>query len=80
MGKSKVIYKNKTLIDLSEDTVKPESLLKGVTAHNANGDPIVGAGINADTVDGWHAAVRDDGTPPPSDIMCTLTFVYTAGG
>lgn len=80
MGKSKVIYKNETLMDLSEDTVTPESLAKGVTAHNANGDPIVGTGINADTVDGWHVAVRDDGTSPPGGITNTLTFVYTKGG
>lgn len=35
---------------------------------------------NADTVDGWHFAVRDDGTPPPSGVTNTMTLVYTAGG
>lgn len=35
---------------------------------------------DADTVDGWHVAVRDDGTSPPTDTTNTLTFVYTKGG
>lgn len=34
----------------------------------------------ADTVDGWHISVRDDGSNPPSGVKNTLTFVYTAGG
>ena len=34
---------------------------------------------NADTVDGWHFAVRDDGTPPPSGVTNTMTLVYTGG-
>lgn len=42
MGVSKVNYNGSTLIDLSEDTVAPETLAKGTTAHNAAGDPIVG--------------------------------------
>lgn len=31
---------------------------------------------NVDTVDGWHVAVRDDGTAPPSGTINTITFVY----
>lgn len=34
---------------------------------------------NADAVDGWHVSVRDDGTPPPSGTVNTVTFVYTGG-
>lgn len=30
------------LLDLSDDTITPESLLQGVTAHNSLGQPIVG--------------------------------------
>ena len=33
----------------------------------------------ADTVDGWHIAVRKDGTPPSDDSSGTLTFVYNEG-
>lgn len=42
MGVSKVEYNNETLIDVSNDTVTPSTLAKGYTAHNSNGDPIVG--------------------------------------
>lgn len=71
--------KNK-YVDLSNDTVAEDKLALGYTAHDSYGVKITGSGINADTVDGWHIAVRDDGTPPPSDVTNTLTFVYTAGG
>lgn len=43
-----VVVKGKTLIDLRGDTVKPETLGKGVTAHDASGKPIVGSATVAD--------------------------------
>lgn len=42
MGMSRVDYNGETLIDISNDTVTPDTLAEGKTAHNANGDPIVG--------------------------------------
>ena len=39
---SKVVYGGKTLIDLTADTITEEKLLKGVTAHGADGEQIVG--------------------------------------
>lgn len=42
MGRSKVELGNEVLIDLTFDTVTPEVLLKGYTAHNAAGDKITG--------------------------------------
>lgn len=42
MAINKVVYGEDTLIDLTEDTVKPESLLKGYTAHGAHGELING--------------------------------------
>lgn len=81
MGKSKVIYNDETLIDLSEDTVAPENLDEGVTAHNSNGDPIVGnRPKDADTVDGWHFDVRLDGSDPPEGITDTISLIFTVGG
>lgn len=62
MANSKVTYYGQTLIDLTGDTVKPETLLKGTTAHNANGDPIVGTLSDADTVDGYHLRIVSSGT------------------
>lgn len=42
MAVSKVIYAEDTLIDLTEDTVTPETLAKGITAHDASGALIIG--------------------------------------
>ena len=35
---------------------------------------------DADTVGGWHFAVKDDGIPPTSVVSNTLTFVYNKNG
>lgn len=42
MPVNKVIYSGQTLIDLTEDSVTPETLAEGVTAHNAAGERITG--------------------------------------
>lgn len=42
MTTSKVIYSGRTLIDLTGDTVTEESLLRGYTAHKADGTIITG--------------------------------------
>ena len=42
MGKSKVIFGDEVLIDLTADTVEPSKMLKGTTAHSADGEPITG--------------------------------------
>lgn len=42
MAISKVIYGGQPLIDLTADSVTPETLLKGETAHGANGELITG--------------------------------------
>jgi hypothetical protein len=46
MGINKVVINRpsgeETLIDLTMDTVVPEKLLKGFTAHNSKGEPIIG--------------------------------------
>lgn len=42
MGRSKINFGDETLIDLTEDTVTPEAMLAGVTAHNAAGEKITG--------------------------------------
>lgn len=43
MAISKVVYGGRTLIDLTTDTIKAEHLLKGYTAHGADGEPLNGA-------------------------------------
>lgn len=42
MGVSKVVYGGETLVDLTSDTVTPETLAEGTTAHAANGEQIIG--------------------------------------
>ena len=42
MAISKVVYGGNTLLDLTADTVTAEKLLKGYTAHAADGEPITG--------------------------------------
>ena len=45
MATSKVVYSGRTLIDLTGDTVTEETLLRGYTAHKANGTKIVGLSL-----------------------------------
>lgn len=42
MAISKVVYGGKTLIDLTPDTIAKDKLLKGYTAHGADGEAITG--------------------------------------
>ncbi len=52
MAVSKVVYGGETLIDLTADTVKKDKILKGYTAHGADGEPITGeCEFDADTQD-----------------------------
>ncbi len=42
MAVNKVVYGGDTLIDLSADTVTPETLRQGATAHDRAGNPVTG--------------------------------------
>lgn len=46
MATSKVVYSGRTLIDLTGDTVTEESLLRGYTAHKADGTLITGTAFD----------------------------------
>ena len=56
MAYNKVIYGAQTLIDLTGDTVTPETLLQGATAHAADGTLIMGTAEVLDTSDATAAA------------------------
>lgn len=59
MGVSKVVYGGNTLIDLTPDTITPEKLLKGATAHGADGEPITGTcDYDANTQDATASAAE----------------------
>lgn len=52
MANSKIIYGDKVLIDLTQDTVEADKLAKGITAHGKDGEQIIGTNtFDADTSD-----------------------------
>lgn len=56
---NKVIYGNKTLIDLTGDTVEPSKVLSGVTAHDKSGSPITGTcAFDVNSTDGTAAVAE----------------------
>lgn len=70
MAISKVIYGGNTLIDLTQDTVVEDKLLKGYTAHGADGELITGScTYDADT---------QDATAADSEILAGKT-AYVKG-
>ena len=59
MGYNKVVYGGKTLIDLTGDSVTPEKLLAGETAHDKAGEPIVGpCSFDVDSTDATATAAE----------------------
>lgn len=44
MPVNKVIFRAEVLIDLTEDSVSPDTLMKGITAHDKTGNIITGTG------------------------------------
>lgn len=70
MAISKVVYGGNTLIDLTGDTVAPDKLKKGYTAHGADGEVING------TCE--HDANTQDATATDSEILAGET-AYVRG-
>lgn len=59
MGYNKIIYGGNTLIDLTADTVAPENLLSGQTAHDKSGELIEGTcPFDVDSTDATAAAAE----------------------
>lgn len=59
MAVSKVIYDGEVLMDLTGDTIQPDKLLTGYTAHGADGEAITGScSYDANTQDGTAAAAE----------------------
>lgn len=60
---SKVEYGGRTLVDLTNDTVTPETLAKGVTAHDASGKQITGThACPTPTYETWVFTLEDGST------------------
>ena len=63
MANNKVVYDGATLIDLTSDTVTPETLLTGATAHDASGVQITGtAGGGAPSLQSKSVTYTANGT------------------
>lgn len=59
MAINKVIYGGNTLIDLTSDTITPDKLASGVTAHDKSGEQITGTNtFDSDTQDATAAAAE----------------------
>lgn len=70
MARSKVIYGDEVLIDLTSDTITKDKLKKGYTAHGADGELITG------TCE--HDANTQDATAAESEILANKT-AYVRG-
>lgn len=74
MAVNKVDLNGETVLDLTEDTVTPETLNKGVTAHNAAGEQITGTQVPV-------ATVNDIAPDETGNVAITAADVpYAAGG
>lgn len=62
MAINKVDFGDRTLIDLTADSVTPQTMLKGTTAHNAAGEPIEGAVVTAPLSDVTPSAPTEAGS------------------
>lgn len=81
MSVNKVIYGDKTLIDLTSDTVTAETLKKGHTAHKANGALITGVfvGDDYDEIDRILTAGLTDGYKHFSDDGTIISTTDSEG-
>lgn len=78
MANNKVVYFGETLIDLTEDTVTPETLAEGVIAHDASGKVIVGSMkmFDATVYDLPVLYLTGDTSAMTKDVKVTLDYVY----
>ena len=58
---NKVVYGGKVLIDLTEDTVSPDTLLTGTTAHDRSGASIIGTMEASEAVNAQERSVTPSG-------------------
>ncbi len=71
MAVNKVVYDGKTLIDLTADTVIPEKLAKGYTAHDMSGKAIEG------TMESSSGSYTEVDTLPTSNIGADAIYATT---
>jgi len=68
MGVSKVILGNQTVMDISEDNIAPNKMLRGTSAHNSAGEPIVGTILGQEWEDVTEAEyMAEEATSDPDE-------------
>lgn len=87
MAVNKVIVGDETVLDLSSDTVTPETMTKGTTAHDKAGKPIVGTASAVQTYIGTftsdsngYAEVDIGFCPDVLTIFFDSTYISDLGG
>lgn len=75
MAKNKIIYGDETLIDLTNDTVSPNNLLLGETAHDRSGESIQGSLVVANNRRSFYGTCTDSA----STVAKTVTLTNTDG-
>ena len=66
MAVNKVEYNGNVLIDLTGDTITPDKLVKGITAHNSKGESITGThecsngGSGTNNCEAYHITSKTD--------------------
>lgn len=79
MSVNKVAVNGETIIDLTEDSVTPETLIKGTTAHNKAGELITGS-LEVDTREVWVCyPVPDLSQFSTNVVVTTPLFTFGAG-
>lgn len=80
MAVNKVEVNGETKLDLTQDTVTPETLLSGVTAHNAAGEEITGSGdfVTKNEAQGYVTA-HNQSADAHSDIRNALNGKEASG-
>lgn len=76
MAINKIIYGNQTLVDLTEDTVTPETLLEGYTAHKADGTQITGTASGGGQIS--ELILYDRGTSNLGEVQKSSMSTYLA--
>lgn len=76
MGVSKVIYGEETLVDLTSDSVTPDTLLEGETAHDAAGNKITGRLVIPTIITLTSIAI----TTPPTKTVYTVGETFNPAG
>ena len=77
MAKNKIEFAGKVILDLTADTVTPETLAEGVTAHDRSGEQIVGT-MSSGSGGGAKVVVPSGGTPIQGEGYVENIYFNTA--